>query len=116
MIKVSKYPMIVISIAIIGLFVLPKLNYPNRLVDDVTCLLVSGFVCVWALKHGCEGLADRRQIKGEPTSRQIMGYRNSINMLILGLMGLLFIILFALFLSSFRISDWVIINWGLKGH
>lgn len=116
MIRVSKYPMIVISIAIIGFFVLPKLHYPSHFAEDVFVLLAIGFASMWSLKYGCEMVSDAKQIKGELTARQRMRYRTSINMLICGILGILWVIFFALFQSSFRISDWFIIHWGLKGH
>ena len=101
MIRLSKYPKTVVFVILTLLFVLQRWRFPNLHVKNLVLL---PFLCLFVflmLKLGLEGVADRKKIMGKLNNQQIALYRIAVGQLIGGIMGLLFLLYFALHLNDF---------------
>ncbi len=111
MIRVNKYPRVLVLTTLFLLFALDKWPFPSSNARNMTYMLFAGLFVVVLLKIGLEGLSERKQIIGKLTNQQITLYRIALGQLTAGIIGVLYFVFYSLFLSSWRIFTCMDHSW-----
>ena len=108
MIKVSKYRIhsLVVLVILGGITRHQRGHFlQNHIFDDILGIFLGILLGLFAIKDGCEGVAEGKAIQGEPTNQQKAFYRLARYEIRIGIFMLVFSVFYALFVSSFRVTD-----------